>query len=428
MNTRERFLETMNFNPTVSAPKWEFGYWGGTIKRWYKEGLPEKNYPAIATKISTMSSSLYTTAWSHEWRKDKNLFEKTYGERQRKITLPDGIGIWGGALYWPSQGFPLDLDVADYFGFDKSTALVHVEQLLYPKYEPIILDENEKFVNYVDIDGITRRFQKAEGVIPISMSWPIKDWDTWLEIKNERMRLDNISARFPAHWPELLDEYRNRDYPLAVGGYPCGFFGTLVHLLGYKNLFYYYYDQPDLLHDILQHLTNLWIAIWEEVFAQVEVDVAHIWEDISATKDSMVSPATFKEFMTPYYKQITGFLKSKGVNIILVDTDGNCARLIPLFLEAGVTGLYPMEVSAGMDVVTARKNYPRLQMMGGIPKSDITLGPKRIDEFLEDVAFLLQSGGYIPFGDHLIPPEVPWEEFKYYRNKLNNLIDHRGKI
>jgi uroporphyrinogen decarboxylase len=116
------------------------------------------------------------------------------------------------------------------------------------------------------------------------------------------------------------------------------------------------------------------------------------------------------------------------VNIILVDTDGNCARLIPLFLEAGVTGLYPMEVSAGMDVVAARKNYPQLQMMGGIPKSDITLGPKRIDEFLEDVTFLLQSGGYIPFGDHLIPPEVPWQEFKYYRNKLNQLIDQRGEI
>ncbi len=427
MNTREKFLETMNFNPNVTAPKWEFGYWGGTIKRWYQEGLPEKLYPAVATKIETMSASLYTTAWSHEWRKKKNLFELTYGERQQKITLPDGIGIWGGALYWPSQGFPLDLDVADYFGMDKSTALVHVEQLLYPKYEPRILDEDDKFVNYVDIDGITRRFQKVEGVMPTSMSWPIKDWDSWLEIKNERMRLDNIGDRFPAHWPELVAAYRNRDYPLAVGGYPCGFFGTLVHLMGYKNLFYYYYDQPDLLKDILQHLTNLWMAIWEEVLAQTDVDCAHIWEDISATKDSMVSPATFKEFMTPYYRQITTFLKSKGVNIILVDTDGNCARLIPLFMEAGVTGLYPMEVSAGMDVVAARKNYPDLQLMGGIPKSDIALGPKRIDEFLEDVAYLLRSGGYIPFGDHLVPPEVPWQDFKYYREKLNRLIDTQGR-
>jgi uroporphyrinogen decarboxylase len=260
------------------------------------------------------------------------------------------------------------------------------------------------------------------------MSWPIKDWATWEEIKAERLRLDNISERFPAHWPELVEAYKNRDYPLAVGGFPLGFFGTLVHFLGYENLFYGYYDHPDLIKDILQHLTNLWIAIWEEVFSDVDVDCVHIWEDISASKDSMVAPATVKEFMVPYYKQITDFVKGKGVNIILVDTDGNCDRLIPMFLEGGVTGLYPMEVSAGMDVVKARKDYPQLQMMGGVPKSDITLGKKRIDEFLEDVAFLLQQGGYIPFGDHLIPPEVPWEEFKYYRNKLNKLIDTRGKM
>lgn len=427
MNTRERFLETMRFNRRARAPKWEFGYWGATIKRWYAEGLPEKEYPAIPTRMATLSSSLFTAAWTHEWRKGRNLFEITYGERQRRIVLPDGIGVWGGALYYPSQGFPLDLDVADYFGMDKSTALVHVEQLLWPKFEPRILDEDDKYLNYVDIDGITRRFQKHEGVIPTAMSWPIKDWASWQEIKAERLRLDTISQRFPANWPELVQAYRNRDYPLALGGFPLGFFGTLVHLLGYMNLFYYYYDQPDLIKDILQHLTKLWIAIWEEVLAQVDVDVAHIWEDISATKGSMVSPAIFKEFMTPYYKQITGFLKGKGVDIILVDTDGNCEQLIPLFMEAGVTGMYPMEVSAGMDVVAARKRYPTLQMMGGVPKSDIALGEKRIDEFLEAVEFLLQQGGYIPFGDHLIPPEVPWRHFKYYRERLNRLIDTYGQ-
>ena len=427
MNTRERFLATMRAEPGVAPPKWEFGYWGGTLNRWYREGLPEKIYPTIATGISTLQSSLYTTAWTYRWRQNRTLFELSYNERQRRIPLPNGIGVWGGALYWPSQGFPLDLDVADYFGLDKSTALVHVEQLFYPLYEPEILSEDEDYVDYVDIDGITRRFQKAEAVIPTSMSWPIHDWDSWLEIKNERLRLDNIGDRFPAHWPELVEAYRNRDYPLSLGGYPLGLFGTLVHLLGYANLFYFYYDHPDLIKDIQQHLVALWTAIWEEVLAQVDVDCVHIWEDMSANKGSMVSPAIFKEFMDPYYRQITDFLRGKGVDAILLDTDGNCEMLIPLLMDCGINGLYPMEVSAGMDVVKARREYPDLVMMGGVPKSDIALGKGRIDEFLGDVAFLLQGGGYIPFGDHLIPPEVSWPDFKYYRQKLNRLIDTLGQ-
>ena len=80
-----------------------------------------------------------------------------------------------------------------------------------------------------------------------------------------------------------------------------------------------------------------------------------------------------------------------------------------------------------MDIVKVRKDFPKLQMLGGIPKSNIVLGRKKIDEFLAPVEQVLAKGGYIPFGDHLIPPEVPWEEFKYYRNKLNGIIDKSGK-
>jgi len=428
MNTRERFLEVMNFNPRVRAPKWEYAYWGSTMKRWYAEGLPEKHYLTIPTTIHTTSSSLYTAAWTHDWAQRRTLFEKIYAEREQRLVVPDGMAIWGGALYWPSQGFPLDHDVADYFGFDRSQILAHVEQLFCPRFEPKMLDEDADSVIYVDIDGVTRKLQKRESVIPTALAWPIRDWASWLEIKQERLRLDNMSERFPPNWPELLEEYKNRDYPLALGGYPLGFFGTPAHLMGYTNLFFLYHDQPDLVQDIVEHLTTLWIAIWEEVLAQIDVDVVHIWEDVSSGKGSMISPGTFRRFMMPSYQRVTAFLKSRGVPNIHVDTDGNCQQLIPFFLDAGVTGLYPMEVSAGMDVVAARRAYPHLQIMGGIPKMDIARGPAAIDSFLESVNYLLDCGGYIPFGDHSIPPEVPWEHFRYYREQLNRIIDSHGDI
>ena len=42
MNVRERFLEVMlNFDKHVTPPKWEFGYWGGTVDNWYASGLPK---------------------------------------------------------------------------------------------------------------------------------------------------------------------------------------------------------------------------------------------------------------------------------------------------------------------------------------------------------------------------------------------------
>jgi hypothetical protein len=75
-----------------------------------------------------------------------------------------------------------------------------------------------------------------------------------------------------------------------------------------------------------------------------------------------------------------------------------------------------------------RKQYPKLQILGGIPKSEIQLGKKRIDEILAPAEAVLRTGGYIPFGDHFIPPDVDFENFSYYRNKLNGMIDAQGKF
>ena len=188
-------------------------------------------------------------------------------------------------------------------------------------------------------------------------------------------------------------------------------------------MFLFYYDHPDLIKDILDRLTDIWIALWEEILSYTDIDLCNIWEDISSGKGSMVSPKIVKEFMSPYYKKISDFLKSKKIDIFLVDTDGDCNELVPILIEAGVTGMYPMEVSAGMDVIALRKKYPDFFIMGGIPKLEISRDKKRIDEILEPVKWLLKQGGYIPFADHCIPPEVNWNNFKYYREKLNSMID-----
>lgn len=411
MNLRERFHEVMNFNPNVHSIKWEFGYWGETVTNWYAQGLPKKDIPYPSDVITTPTSSLYSTAWTC----------------QGKERIPNGTGIMAGGLYWPTQGFALDTDVRTTLGMDYTQRMVDVNLLFEPMFDVQVVEEDDTSFVYIDLDGVKRKFLKSEATIPNFLQGVIRSREDWEKIKAERLRMDDLSARFPRNWSELLTEYRNRDYPLAIGGYPHGLFGTLAHLLGYETLFYWYHLEKDLVHDILDTFTNLWIAMYEEILGQVEIDHIHFWEDVSAGKGPMISPKTVAEFMLPYYKRIIDFLKSHGVKIILVDTDGDCNVLIPMFVSVGVTGMYPFETHCGMDIVKVRREFPRLQMCGGIPKSEIAKGPQSVDKILGPVEEVLKTGGYIPFGDHFIPPDVSWESFKYYRTRLNALIDKYGK-
>lgn len=415
MNLRERFLEVMvNFNTNVPTMKWEFGYWGETINNWYRSGLPKRNPARIPTTYTSPTSSLYTKSWTCA-----NRFVAP-GE------YPQGMPIMAGGLYWPTQGFPLDADVRDYFGMDQTQQLVDLNLLFYPMFKPETLEETDEMLKYRDVDGVVRLFLKESATMASGWEWPLKDRKTWRQLKEERLNRRDVRARLPQNWEELVRQYRRRDYPLGLGGYPFGFFGTLAHLIGYEHLFYMYYDDPELIHEIMETFTELWIAVFAEVLKDVEIDHLQIWEDISFGNGPMVSLAIIREFMLPYYQRLIGFLKSHGVRLIFVDTDGYCMDIIPLFIEAGATGMFPFEVNCGMDIVEVRRKFPELALMGGIPKAEIVKGRERIDQILEPVRAVLQTGGYIPFGDHFIPPDVPWDAFKYYRTTLNGMIDGKG--
>ena len=410
MTTREAFLSTCEFQKVV-PPKWEFGYWGETVDNWYASGLPRHHYPALEETVRTPTSGLMLPAW----------------QTVRGGGLPRGIAVMGGGLYWPTQGFPLDQDIREHFHMDASQRLVDVNLLACPMFPAEVRHEDDRYWDFLDCDGVVKRFQKEPQTMPSGWEWPVRDWPSWRKYKDERLRLDNLRDRFPSNWNELVRGYRDRDYPLALGGFPYGYFGTPAHLMGYDNLFVAYFEAPDLVRDIVHTFTELWIAVFEEVLSQVDVDHYQIWEDISFGRGSMVSDDVIREFQVPYYRRMISFLKSHGVKHIFLDTDGDCRKIIPLFMDAGITGMYPFEWHCGMRVEEIRRQFPKLVLMGGIPKSEIVHGPKRIDEILEPVRETLKHGGYIPYGDHFVPPEVDWKNYSYFREKLHSIMDLAGR-
>jgi uroporphyrinogen-III decarboxylase len=385
MNAREKFLAVMDFDTSVKTLKWEFGYWADTMLRWYGEGLPEKH------------------------------------------GIPDGLKggeeVFGEGIPWKEGAEPFATDISEYFGMDQGFERVPVNLLFDPPFEQEVLEEDRDHRIIRDEMGITKQVRKDETSIPRFVEWPVKNRDDWEKLKSERIAT-GIGSRLPANIDHLAERYRNRSFPLTIGGYPHGFFGTIRFLMGDENLFTSYYDRPGLVHDINSTLCDLWIEVYSNVLdLGIELDCIDVWEDMSYRGGPLISPAHFEEFMKPYYKKLTGFVKSRGIKNVWVDTDGDCRKLLPLFLDSGVTGLSPMEVQSGMNVVDVRKKFPTLQIFGGIDKRVPVSGKKAIDrELAEKLPHMLEKGGYIPYLDHLVPPDVPWEGFEYYRNELNRYI------
>jgi uroporphyrinogen decarboxylase len=141
----------------------------------------------------------------------------------------------------------------------------------------------------------------------------------------------------------------------------------------------------------------------------------------------LISPALFREFMMGPLKRVTKVVNQAGIRIVMVDSDGNTDKLNPLWLEANVNFVYPMEVAAGNDPIAYRKMYGKsLLMMGGIDKRALRdgCGKKEIEAEVERVTPLIKEGGFSPAVDHAVPPDVPFENFDYYNNLVKEVCSN----
>ena len=112
---------------------------------------------------------------------------------------------------------------------------------------------------------------------------------------------------------------------------------------------------------------------------------------------------------------------------MILDSDGNPDLLIPMLMDAGVDMIWPMERAAGMDPVETRKKYGKsLRLSGGVDKREIAKGKEAIDAHLRHLAPLVEEGGFIPTIDHAVPPDVSWDNFKYYMDSKRKMLE--GKL
>jgi hypothetical protein len=390
-NARELFKRVLNFEERSRSLKWEFCYWGGTVSRWEDEGLPR------GLEVEGPKREL------------------AYGEV-----------YCGPALIYPlpsyDDGLLFSKGLSRYFGLDKGLRSFPFNWFYFPRFEVTVLEETEEKIELIDGLGVRQLTFKDGRSMPRWLEFPVKTRKDWEEVKRERLSLDDFAGRYTAkNVDEAVGALKNRDYPMALYGSPVGFFGILRQLIGEPNIYYWFYDHPELLKDIAEHLCTMWLSIAEELTALAEFDCCYFWEDMAYRGGSLVGPHVFKEFMAPYYRRLIAFAESRGIRHHYVDSDGYVEDLLPLFIDVGMTGLQPFEVRAGNDIERVRAKFPMFQIFGGIDKMALQ-SREEIDAELEKVKRVMKTGGFIPYIDHCVPPDVGFENFSYYRKGLNEII------
>lgn len=360
MTDRERFVKCCLGEKVDRPPYWlMWGPWQTAWDRWKSEGCPFENYDQLRASL---------------------------GAESVPMTIPVNVGPC------PARG-------------------------------ATILEEDDKQYTFIDSWGIKRRNFKGHESMSEFLDYPVKGRDDWEAYKAQWLDPEH-PERLKGDWLKISKGWMDKGVPVQFGSFPdLTLFGGLRWLMGDEECLLAFYTQPDLVRDIMEHLTVIYLTVLRKVIdAGVRIDVVHIWEDMSGRQGSLISPAHFREFMTPRYARITELRRKAGIPLMSVDTDGNPDGIVPPMMEGGVNFLWPMEAAAGADPNLFRTKYPALALMGGFDKRAAAIGPKAIDAELERLRPAMESGRYIVDFDHLVPDDVSYENFCYYAQALKRMV------
>jgi uroporphyrinogen-III decarboxylase len=287
-------------------------------------------------------------------------------------------------------------------------------------YPEEILEETDDYIIARDRMGRRVKLSKKAATLPLPMDYPVHDTDDWLLVKPH---YEFSEGRLAGDW-----QARAREHLAAgrvVGVSIPGGFDEPRKLMGEERLCTAYYDEPELVHDILRTIGDTACRVLEAVTAAVRVDQIGVHEDMAGRSGPLAGPRQVAEFIAPYYRRVWDIARERGARIFRQDSDGDMRPVIPAFLDAGINFMYPCEPAAGMDVVRIRECFGAgLALMGGVDKHVVRRSREEIAAELEyKIPPMVRTGGCVIALDHRIPNGTPLASYRFYLDKAWEIME-----
>ncbi|MBI4245299.1 MAG: hypothetical protein HY606_14515 [Planctomycetes bacterium] len=304
---------------------------------------------------------------------------------------------------------------------------VPVDLLPLPRFEQITLEEDEDKKIWIDELG-TKRIDHKNPATPgfVTRSWlefPVKNRSDFEKMK--RRYQPDTKGRFLDNWPDYVTSHKDRCYVLQLTVY--GPFWRVRDWVGFENICMLCATDPVFVHDMMEYVIDFTIETLKGKISELAVDFVFISEDMAYKTASMISPQMVRELMVTGYQRLMNFLHSHNVQSVIMDCDGHVEELIPIWIELGINGTWPVEIAAHNDPITYRKKYgKKFALLGTIDKRELRFDFAHVkQEVMSKVPYLVEQGGYIPGVDHGVPPDVPIRNFLYMAELIKAIAEGR---
>ncbi|MCX5757902.1 MAG: hypothetical protein NTU83_05250 [Candidatus Hydrogenedentes bacterium] len=228
-------------------------------------------------------------------------------------------------------------------------------------------------------NGIRYKTERWTGWI---VERPFHDLDSLLPWLKERIRESNAQTYDRDYAEEFWKDIETHSAAFAESD-PTGRHDPTVlviesgvgldgiyHATGMQLFVELMFEQPDLVEEWLEALVSAELRRVAVIADPERIPIALTYSDIAHKTGTMFSPDWLRRYWVPRLKRLNDAWHARGT-ACLFHSDGNLWAVLDDLIAAGIDGLNPIEVLAGMTVKEVREKYPRLFMAGGIDVSQL---------------------------------------------------------
>lgn len=190
--------------------------------------------------------------------------------------------------------------------------------------------------NVVNGWGVTNSFPvNAPGAFPVHTPDKIvvKDIEEW------QKHVKAPSLKFPQElWDTAKGMYDAVDGTKAYKAafIAPGIFEQCHYLCSIEEALMNYMEYPDEMHDLIKYLTDWELELAEGICSHLHPDAIFHHDDWGSEQNSFLRPSIFEDFFLDAYKEIYGYYKSHGVELIIHHSYSYCANILPTMIEMGI--------------------------------------------------------------------------------------------
>lgn len=177
-----------------------------------------------------------------------------------------------------------------------------------------------------------------------------------------------------------------------------GLFERLHYFMGMEDSLVNFYDEPEAVADLIKYLTEWELQYAETLCEHLHPDALFHHDDWGSQKSTFISPDMFGEFFVDAYKEIYGYYKSHGVELIVHHSDSYAATLVPHMIDMGIDIWQGVMTSNNIpDLI--QKYGGKISFMGGIDSASVDHPGWTREEVKQEVRRVCKEYGklyYIP--------------------------------